>query len=253
MAVPLKSMATHAEDERLSIYREFAPSPDVWAVVACTWTGHAGWRRSMRVLPDGCVDIVWNGQALLVVAARPHAERYALEAEGPSIGLRLRCGTAGAVLGTPADELPPEPIALRELWPTVAVSLHRAAGEAEVRRALEELVGAAGAEIDGAVMAACRLIVQGDERVGEIAAAVGLGPRDLHRRFRQQVGFGPKALQRVTRFRRFVGGLGALSGSEVPLALAALDAGYADQAHLSRECRALCGSTPSVLAARLAA
>lgn len=255
MAVPLKSMAISAEGERLSSYQEFAPSSDVRAVVECTWTGHAGWRRSMRVLPDGCVDIVWNGEALLVTPACPHAQRYALEAERPTIGLRLRCGAAGSVLGAPADVLTPEPIRLRELRPAIwpEASLHRATDEATARRALEELVGAAGAEIDGAVAAACRRISLGDERVHEIAEAVGLGPREFNRRFRKQVGFGPKALQRVTRFRRFVGGLGAVARGEVPLALAAVDAGYADQAHLSRECRSLSGSSPRALAARLAA
>ncbi len=209
----------------------------------------------MRVLPDGCVDIVWNGEALLVAAALPHAQRYALEADRPTVGLRLRCGTAGAVLGTAADELTAEPMRLRELravrW--AEVGLHRATDETKARRELEELVGAAGAEIDRAVVAACRRISRGDERVCEIAEAVGLEARELHRRFCKQVGFGPKALQRVTRFRRFVGGLGAVAGGEVPLAFAALDAGYADQAHLSRECRSLSGSSPRALAARLAA
>lgn len=256
MAVPLKSTATDVQGERLSSYREFAPSHDVRAVVACTWIGYAGWRRSMRVLPDGCVDIVWNGQALFVTPARPHAERYPLQADRPAIGLRLRCGTAGAVLGTPVHELTAEPLRLRDLRAATAsaeASLSRAADEAAARRALEELVGAAGAEIDSAILEACRRLSRGEARVHEIAAALGLGTRDLHRRFQSQVGFGPKALQRVMRFRRFVRGLAPVAGGHVSLAQAALDAGYADQAHLSRECRSLCGSTPGALAARLAA
>ena len=64
------------------------------------------------------------------------------------------------------------------------------------------------------------------------------------RRFLAAVGYGPKMLERVLRLRRFLaGGLGGSDG----LARAAVEAGYADQAHLSRECRALTGLTPGEL------
>jgi len=46
----------------------------------------------------------------------------------------------------------------------------------------------------------------------------------------------------VLRFRRF------LAARNPDLARAALDAGYADQAHLTRDCARLSGLTPSRLA-----
>ncbi|HEV7175962.1 MAG TPA: helix-turn-helix domain-containing protein, partial [Solirubrobacteraceae bacterium] len=70
--------------------------------------------------------------------------------------------------------------------------------------------------------------------------------RQLQRRFLAAVGYGPKMLQRVLRLRRFLATAKfdvALSG----LAAAAAGAGYADQAHLTRECRALTGLTPGQL------
>jgi AraC-like DNA-binding protein len=54
-------------------------------------------------------------------------------------------------------------------------------------------------------------------------------------------GYGPKTLQRVLRFRRF------LAGPRDDLARAALEAGYADQPHLTREVARLAGTTPSRL------
>jgi AraC-like DNA-binding protein len=52
-------------------------------------------------------------------------------------------------------------------------------------------------------------------------------------------------LQRVLRLRRFLAQAGPGA-----LARAATEAGYADQAHLSRDCRALTGLTPGELLGR---
>ncbi|MFS4516626.1 helix-turn-helix domain-containing protein, partial [Delftia tsuruhatensis] len=66
--------------------------------------------------------------------------------------------------------------------------------------------------------------------------------RSLRRLCHAQFGYGPKTLERVLRFQRLL----ALARSDRQAGLAALaaEAGYADQAHLSREVRALCGITP---------
>jgi AraC-like DNA-binding protein len=74
--------------------------------------------------------------------------------------------------------------------------------------------------------------------------ALGLSERQLRRRFVDAVGYGPKTLARILRFQRFL----ALAGSGEDLARLALAAGYADQAHLTRETRRLAGRTPLELA-----
>jgi len=60
------------------------------------------------------------------------------------------------------------------------------------------------------------------------------------------VGYGPKTLHRVLRFRRFLAGLE--SPRPAGLSRLASAAGYADQAHLTREARELSGMTPRQLA-----
>src|SRR6516165_826156 len=63
------------------------------------------------------------------------------------------------------------------------------------------------------------------------------------------VGYGPRLLHRVLRFQRF---LAECRTPTARLAELAFRAGYADQAHLSREARVLAGRTPAELrAARL--
>ncbi|RFU38975.1 helix-turn-helix domain-containing protein, partial [Actinomadura logoneensis] len=73
--------------------------------------------------------------------------------------------------------------------------------------------------------------------VPDVADAVGLGERQLRRRALAAFGYGPKVLQRVLRFQRALGAVRA----GVPAAEAAVDAGYADQAHMAHEMRKLAG------------
>ena len=78
-----------------------------------------------------------------------------------------------------------------------------------------------------------------------LAGALGLGERQLRRRFAAAVGYGPKTFARVERFRAAL----ALVRAGEPLARAAAEAGYADQAHMTREIAALAGRTPALLRA----
>ena len=91
---------------------------------------------------------------------------------------------------------------------------------------------------------AARRLDRPETRVDTLAADLGLSERQLRRRCHAAAGYGPKTLQRVLRFRRF------LAVANGDLARAALDAGYADQAHLTRECTRLAGRPPAALLAR---
>jgi AraC-like DNA-binding protein len=84
----------------------------------------------------------------------------------------------------------------------------------------------------------CELMTKGAS-VPDAAAAVGLGERQLHRRCLAWFGYGPKVLQRVLRFQRAV----RLAERGLGYADVAATIGYADQAHLARDVRALSGVT----------
>ncbi|MBE1470366.1 AraC-like DNA-binding protein [Kibdelosporangium phytohabitans] len=85
-------------------------------------------------------------------------------------------------------------------------------------------------------------------RVAQLAAEVGWTRRHLLTRFREQIGLAPKTAARVIRFQH---ALRLLQHPERRLSLAGLaqTTGYSDQAHLTREFRALTGATPLELAA----
>ena len=102
MAVPLQPLAVRSGpgDARvLSAYREYLPASVTARAVACTWQGIPGWPREMRLLPDGCLDLVWDGQHARAV--RPAARQVRRPVGGPALvtGIRVRPGWAAVILG----------------------------------------------------------------------------------------------------------------------------------------------------------
>ncbi|MEU5267806.1 helix-turn-helix domain-containing protein [Streptomyces hygroscopicus] len=232
---------------------------------AVVWTRTAG-AGPQRVLPDGCTDLVWSGtgpEGELIVAG---PDTRAHLASGPpgtrAVGLRFAPGAGPAVLGVPAHELRDLRVPLAALWPDAEVRrlaeriAERITGRAAERtagRAAERIAGresAPGRVLEEAALGRLRTaeppdpvlaaIVAGASRgtgVAGIAAAVGLGERQLHRRSLAAFGYGPKTLGRVLRLNRALD----LARTGVRFAEVAATAGYADQAHLAREVRTLTG------------
>jgi AraC-like DNA-binding protein len=162
---------------------------------------------------------------------------------------------AGAVFGLPASELLNSRVPLGELVDSRAAELAERLNEAEDQEArfllLEALVASAIEQRapDPLVLAASRRLGFPGSRVDELADALGISERQLRRRFHAAVGYGPKTLDRVLRFRRLVSQAQAVSDGEVDLARLAADLGYADQAHMTRDSVRLTGMPPARLAA----
>jgi AraC-like DNA-binding protein len=155
--------------------------------------------------------------------------------------VRLRPGAAGAVLGLPASELRDvSPDAADVLGLDVAAALLDAvAAGSDPHALLVRAVQLRGVgEPDPLVRAAVVALGRPRVRVGAVAAELGVSARQLHRRVSDAVGYRPKMLARVLRFRR----LQALPPA--PLIDLALDAGYADQAHMTAEVTYLAGLSP---------
>jgi len=78
-------------------------------------------------------------------------------------------------------------------------------------------------------------------RVAEVAGDVGWSRRHLGERFRAETGLSPTDARRLARFEQSHAMTRRLAH---PLAEVASAAGFADQAHMTREWRDLCGYTP---------
>jgi AraC-like DNA-binding protein len=209
-------------------------------LVACTWEQVTTTGQEHRIVPDACVDLIWAGERLTIAGPDAGPRLVTLSPGVRLVGARLRPGTAGAVLGLPASELCGlSPDAADVLGRDVAAALLDALAEgADPHALLLRAVRLRGAEPDPLARAAVAALGRPLARVGPVAAELGVSARQLQRRVGDAVGYGPKLLARVLRFRR----LQALAPA--PLAELALEAGYADQAHMTAEVTRLAGIPP---------
>jgi AraC-like DNA-binding protein len=166
------------------------------------------------------------------------------------VGVRLRPEAASAMLGVPADALLDIDIGADELWgdraraleDDVAEATSPAQAAAHLQRAVAERI--AGAP-DRVVAEAVRRLMSGRRAdVAAMAASLGVSERQLRRRFQTATGLAPTTLHRILRFQRFLGLAWTRSRPSTQLAELAVEAGYADQAHLSREAARLEGRSP---------
>jgi AraC-like DNA-binding protein len=82
----------------------------------------------------------------------------------------------------------------------------------------------------------------GRARIADLVAETGHSHRHVTTRFRHQVGLTPKAAASIFRFEHTAR---ALASGQRSLAEVAVQFGYTDQSHLTREFRRLAGSTPA--------
>jgi AraC-like DNA-binding protein len=226
-------------------YRELPVPPELAHVLRCAWVRDSTGAEAL-VLPDGCLDVVVRDGRAVVAGADTGPVPVRLGAGELVTGVRFAPGAAGAALGVPAEELRDRRVDLEDLWGRAGREVGERAGAdpAALVRALAPRL--ARAAPDPRVRAAAiRLVRAPDTPVPALAAAVELGERQLRRTFGAAVGYGPKTFARVMRFRV---ALGLVRAGE-PLAGAALAAGYADQAHMTREMTALAGRSPGALVA----
>jgi AraC-like DNA-binding protein len=241
----------------MGAYTEFAPSRALYPLISCRWLrevpdGDAG---ESLVLPDGCVDLLWRGGRVIVAGVDQAAWRSPVRPGEEIVGIRLRPGVAGAVFGLPASELLDSRVPMEDLLGSRGSELAEALSGARDREGeyllLEGFVAAAIADggPDPLVLAATRRLGFPGSRVNELADALGLSERQLRRRFHDSVGYGPKTLDRVLRFRRLLSQAQAVADGDLDLARLAADLGYSDQAHMSRDSVRLTGLPPARLAA----
>jgi AraC-like DNA-binding protein len=219
------------------IYREWA-APLSWrGMVACLWEQQVITEFEHRVVPDGCADVIvgFGGAVAVGLADRPVMHRLA--AGSACRGLRLRPEAVATFFGVPAAELRNLDVPLDDIVGTrrarrlVDVVLHGRPDDTMTTQPPEQ------------VRRAFRLLRR--MSVDEAAATLGFSSRHFRRLVVEHSGVGPKTYQRVLRLRQFL-------ADDGPLAQAATDAGYADQAHLTREVTCLCGLPPAALRAERA-
>ncbi|MGH1340982.1 MAG: helix-turn-helix domain-containing protein [Nannocystales bacterium] len=175
------------------------------------------------------------------------------------VQLDLHPGHARQVLGVPLSELAGSIVPLDDLLrPDESGFVDHIANLTswpERTAAVERWVGLRwdrGRRADPRIAGALRTVEQcrGDVEIGALQARAHLSRPHLVRLFREHVGVAPKLFARLRRFEELQTRVREGSRSWAQLAV---ELGFSDQAHLSREVRALSGHTPTELAAILGA
>lgn len=235
-------------------YVEVAAAPELRSLVACYWQVE-GPAPSHRVLPDGCIDVLLldDSPRAKVVGTMTRAIVSSSGGRG-AVGIRFCPGEAARLFPEAPHELTDGEATLADVWGSASDRLEDTlastlscmrdlkVGAHRLDSILLRRLAQSAAPVDLRVRAATKALARGVS-VREVAQAVGLSERQLARRFEARVGIAPKMFGRVMRLQQAVA---ALSAGDI-LSSAAARAGYADQAHLTRDVRALAGVTPRLL------
>jgi AraC-like DNA-binding protein len=210
-------------------YREASPPPELGGLIKVRWTlagsgGADGW-LAQQAVPDGCVEIItrlagrsrWDGEqpVRFAVGLIERPEGFEISGDARFEAVRLWPWAWPLVGNRPLAEL-------RGRWLSY---------EGPAPDEIERRLAAASdlAAIGRAILAA--------GTVGEMSRTTGMSPRALQRWFARHVGLPPRRYLRLLRFHK--------AFEQVPeqpsLADHAAAQGYADQAHMARDFRAMAG------------
>jgi AraC-like DNA-binding protein len=213
-------------------YRERPPPTRLRELVECAWVmdGPCG---PVRVLPDGCMDLI-RMDGRVIVAGPDTIASISQHGSEPLVGLRFRPGMLPRLLGVPAAELRNGRVPLADL----GVPAAQGGSLVELTTALAS--GTPSSETTPWSMALLGHVTRSfasGAAVARVADQIGWSSRTLQRQCTAVYGYGPATLRRILRFRRAL----QLMDLGASYAEAAAAAGYSDQPHLHREVRDLTG------------
>lgn len=254
------------------LYREFDPHPALRRFVRCYWIWKTDlthrWGTQERILPDGCPELLFNFGKLVRESNSGIYERSAISSRiagqlssafdfqpsGPInlLGVRFHAHGLFPFLNLPLTELTDRVVALHEVWDSLSKELRPRILEGSddrqrinfVETLLLTIVGKHDMQPDTRIKNAVNCIAfnQGLISIEELTRQVGLGRRQLERKFAIHVGVSPKLYTRIVRFQRIFDLVQRAERYEWPDV--SLDCGYYDQSHLIRDFKAFSGRTP---------
>ena len=235
---------------------ERRPAPALAHHVTCVWIQTVSAQSpafTHRKTPHGSAELVCAiGSMPRILGPQTCAIEETLAPGTTIVGVRLRPEAASSVLGLPGSTLVDLELGADELWGHRGHALGEllaAAGSAQEAAAhLERAVAGrlAGATAPDALVAegVGRLMSGRRADVASMASSLFISERQLRRRFEAATGLAPTTLHRILRFQRFLALAWTRERPSMQVARLAVEAGYADHAHLSREAARLEGRSP---------
>jgi AraC-like DNA-binding protein len=258
-------------------YREYAPCEELQPYVECYWSGIAHppettSATAQRVVPDGCIDIVFEFKAPLaedpswlpssiessmVVGTMSRPLIVTASSEIQFLGVRFKPGKAHGFFRVAAGELTDCTVPLDDIWGRIGSNLVSTLSEqhslrhmiVRLEKELLKRLHSFDAE-DPYIQPIIGFILdrRGAVSVQSLSALAGISRQHIARKFDHYVGISPKLFCRVVRFQNMMRSVA--SPGNVDWASAALDLGYYDQAHMISDFKEFSGLTPTAFLAR---
>ncbi|MFI5694428.1 helix-turn-helix domain-containing protein [Kribbella sp. NPDC051586] len=230
-------------------YDESHPLRLLSGLVRTVWIQRTGTQPyPQRDLPTGGVELqcpVGGVPRLIGPLTRAHLQ--VIPPRTTIVGVRFMPGAGTPLLGVPADELVDCAV---DLWGPAGVAIGSIVADAvtpqEALLGVQRYLARQQLRPDPVVAEMVRRLMPWDRTgIATLADDLALSESQLRRRCLTAVGVSPKALQRTLRFQGYLAL--AQAGFGGGLADLAAETGYADHAHLTRECVRLTGVTPREL------
>ncbi|MDQ6788302.1 MAG: helix-turn-helix domain-containing protein [Acidobacteriota bacterium] len=249
-------------------YREVLPDSQAVHLVFSFWEFSVAPKLPQSVFheifPDGCVSLIYrrnekeDSSALLLMGLT--LETIVREVLPGDVywGARFSPAASRTVLGTNPSSFLSQPISdemfLSHLTGKLLNELNECQNFADAIKVFEQKFTALKiqtGDLDAKVAEAVKIIstAAGEVKISDVAQAVGMSIRQLQRRFRRASGLTPKQFARVQRFR--AAAIKLADDGQAKIADCAFELGFADQAHLNRECVSLAGRSPKSFAEKI--
>lgn len=233
-------------------HQRWTPHPELRPWLAHIWW--VGWSLEqphiVRTLPHPAVHWTFEEQAW-IGGPRTAPFTRTLQGQGQVLGLKFRPAGFRDWLGASVHVLRDRRVVASEVLPGLAEpawEAWRSAGTPRERSgALQDWLLDSRPERSPQTDQVQRWVAwmredPGLVRVGQLSERAGVGVRGIQRRFKEWAGVSPKW---VLRRLRMLSAVEAIKAGPVDLSTLALELGYADHAHFTRDFKTTLGAAPS--------
>jgi AraC-like DNA-binding protein len=231
-----------------------APFVDYFWIVR--WDRRGQPPHEQTILPHPNVHLVFEASGAGIYGVDRRLFTRVLTGQGKALGVRFLAGCFRPFWGAPISQLSDRVVPGVRVFGPLAEKTRQAImcaeTDADMVGGAESLLFSALPDPDPVASQVASLValISSDaslRRVDQLSLVSGLSVRGLQRLFSDYVGVSPKWVMRRARLHEAA--LRADSGEPVDWASLAVDLGYADQAHLTRDFTATIGVSPSRYAA----
>jgi len=232
--------------------------------VEAVWTYYNFQGSHHYIVPDGRADLIFTfdvqvgGQLsnIIPIISPPFTKAHLIRIGSHQgfIGLRLKAGSAGAFLRTPLSIITGNLQYGKHAVEHVPWFKNLCSDKNNISQLIANInqhVCATPSRAKSTMVSDILTLIheaQGIAQINNIAHQMKVSERTINRKFTRAVGLSPKQFSSIVRLRRAINDL---NNPSYTISSIAVDCGFSDQAHMTREIKNYMGQTPTLIRKRL--